>query len=187
MRSPTHACSSPGTRGTDSEGTEEKEAVVLSQRNILWAGAAFSLGLLIAFAIMREKLEPLTTVNLSQAKARWKASGVGPYRMTYLMNGMRYEVVGDHGVVMKLTANGQPARSSEFRLYGVDGLFDILAMDLENVANPSGPFAGGGHRMFLRVRFNERYGYIEKYLRSSGGVGTGASIDLMDFQVLSGM
>ena len=35
----------------------------------------------------------------------------------------------------------------------------------------------------MRVRFNPKLGYVERYLRSSGGHGRGASIEIIEFSL----
>jgi hypothetical protein len=52
---------------------------------------------------------------------------------------------------------------------------------LENSTDPAGPFAGRAETVLMRVRFNRELGYVERYLRSSGGQGRGASIEMIEF------
>ena len=63
----------------------------------------------------------------------------------------------------------------------MDGLFDTLEQELDNSTDPAGPFAGRAETVLMRVRFNHALGYVERYLRSSGGQGRGASIERVEF------
>jgi hypothetical protein len=54
-------------------------------------------------------------------------------------------------------------------------------MELENLADPAGPFAGRAESVLARVRFNPDLGYPERYLRSAGGFGRGADIQVLEF------
>ena len=71
--------------------------------------------------------------------------------------------------------------SRELSNYSVEGLFDILELDLENLADPNGPFGHSAQKVIVRVRFNREFGYIERYLRS-GGMIRGATIEVISFR-----
>ena len=71
--------------------------------------------------------------------------------------------------------------SRDLSNYSVEGLFDILELDLENMAAPDSPFGPAAQQVIARVRFNREFGYIERYLRSGGMVPAGA-IELISFR-----
>ncbi len=145
------------------------------------AMAAFPLGLIGAFFVLREPMEPLTHEVLANAKQLWDSSGVRSYDLSYQMHGSYYEVVVRDGIVTSATVNGQPVRTAEIRAYAIDGLFDMLALELDNLDNPAGPFAGSSGSVLMRVRFHDQLGYVERYLRGSGGVGRSVSLEQLVF------
>ena len=77
--------------------------------------------------------------------------------------------------------NGQRPLVNDFSDYGVEGLFRTLELELENATDPHGPFAGRVSAIVMRVRFNAEFGYMERYLRGSGGSGRSVAIELIDF------
>ncbi len=149
------------------------------KRNLLLATVGFAGGLIGALWMMREPMEPLTEAALAAARKRWQAAGLRDYDLHYRMQGDDFDVKVRGGIVTEVLRNGRPTRTQNARLYGVDGLFDILAEDLDNLHNPSGPFARRGNVVVMRVRFHPELGYVERYLRSTGGVGRGASIEVL--------
>lgn len=134
------------------------------------------------FFLSREPTETLTTEALTAARLRWLAGDVADYRMRFDMHGSLYEVEVRRGIVETATTDGNPIRSADPGAYSVDGLFETLELELENRADPRGPFAGQAATMVMRVRFNKELGYVERYLRSSGGMGRGASIVMLEFE-----
>jgi len=83
--------------------------------------------------------------------------------------------------VDQATVDGRPPTTTDLNAYSVDGLFDTLEQELDNLTDPAGPFTGQAGTVMMRVRFNPEFGYVERYLRSSGGHGRGASIELLEF------
>lgn len=146
---------------------------------LIWL-AAFFAGLAGALLWMREPMAPLTREALAAARERWRAAGVGSYELRYRMLRSEYVVRVRDGIVEEATVDGNVPTSGNWRAYGVEGLFDTLAQDLDNLADPAGPFAGGKPPI-LRVRFNPQLGYVERYIRSGGGQSKGASIEVIGF------
>lgn len=134
------------------------------------------------FFVSREPTETLTTEGLAAARQRWRAGDVTNYRIRFDMHGSVYEVEVRRGIVETATTDGNPLRSADPGAYSVDGLFETLELELENRSDPRGPFAGRAETMVMRVRFNKELGYVERYLRSSGGMGRGASIVMLEFE-----
>ncbi|MHC5110749.1 MAG: hypothetical protein ACYTHJ_12835 [Planctomycetota bacterium] len=153
----------------------------ISRRLILIGGVTFLFSMFGALLAMRDVMDPLTVEALAEARRDWQSSSIDSYRITYTMNRDRYEVECEDGIVRDVTVNGQPPRSSDWRLYGMSGLFDIMEMDLDNLDNPYGPFAGAPQTIFLRARFHPAHGYVQKYVRSSVGPVRGASIEVETF------
>lgn len=150
-------------------------------RSVVLMAVAFLVGLCVALFVMREPMVKLDKAGLSVARAKWSAAGIHDYDMRYRMNGSEYKVVVRGDIVQDLTVNDRPARTSDWASYSVEGIFDLLALELDNLSDPAGPFRGGTQTVVARVRFNPTLGYVERYLRAGGGMPHGASIELVSF------
>lgn len=152
-----------------------------ARTNIKRAAVAFVIGLTAFLFVVREPTEQLTIELLASARQRWRLAKIGDYDLRYRMHGSDYAVRCREGTVIETQVDGSPAMSHDLSYYSVEGLFDILELDLENLADPNGPFAGQTQNIIVRARFNREFGYIERYLRS-GGMGRGAAIELISFR-----
>lgn len=152
-----------------------------ARTNIKRAAVAFVIGLTAFFFHIREPTEHLTIELLSSARQRWRMAKIADYDLRYRMHGSEYAVLCRDGSVAEARVDGSPAMSRDLSNYSVEGLFDILELDLENLADPNGPFGRTAQQVIVRVRFNREFGYIERYLRSAGMV-RGATIELISFQ-----
>lgn len=132
---------------------------------------------------MREPTVPLTVEGLREARHRWQAAGIGDYDLRYRMHGATYDVSVRDGIVTTVVANGNAANPADAGSYGMDGLLNLLAMELENAATAGGPFVGGAGSVLMRVRFHAELGYLERYLRSGGGPRP-VAIELLEFKAL---
>lgn len=153
-------------------------------RNMLLGLAAFVVASAVTLLALREPTEELTAAKLSDARDRWRNADINSYQSTYRMNGAAYAIEVHGGIVVSARVDGRDARSSALHSYSVPGIFDTLELELENLADPRGPFAGRQGTILMRVRFNDEHGYVERYLRSAGGVGRGAAIELLSFRPL---
>lgn len=151
-------------------------------RSVVLMLAAFLVGLCTVLFVMREPMVKLDKAGLSAARAKWSAAGIHDYDMRYRMNGSEYKVVVRGDIVEDLTANDRPARTADWASYSVEGLFNLLALELENMSDPAGPFRGRIQTVVARVRFNSTLGYVERYLRAGGGTPHGASIEVDSFE-----
>ena len=152
-----------------------------ARTNIKRAGVAFVIGLTAFFFVAREPTEQLTIELLASARQRWRLAKIADYDLQYRMHGSEYSVRCRDGTVIETRVDGNPAMSLDLSDYSVEGLFDILELDLENLADPNGPFGRTAQQVIVRVRFNREFGYIERYLRS-GGMVRGATIGLISFR-----
>jgi hypothetical protein len=154
---------------------------MFSRRNVFISLAAFGLGLLAALAYLREPTVPLTAKTLAEARQRWEQSGIRTYRTAYRMHGSRYDVDVTDGLVTSIAVNGATLSIREPGAYSINGLFDTLAMELENIHDPSMPFGVPGASVLARVRFDPVRGHLVRYVRSGGGVTRGATIEVLEF------
>lgn len=149
--------------------------------NITIAAAAFVLGFGGTVLVLREPVQPLTMASLDAARRRWESTAPNAYRLHYRMHGSEYHVTVRDGIVTELTVDGRVSSSADYGSYGVKGLFETLEADIENFTDPNGPLRGGAGGIIMRARFNEHYGYVERYLRSGGAGGRGVAIELIEF------
>lgn len=154
------------------------------RRNALVACVAFALGLLVAVLIMREPMERLGEEALGAARTRWTQARIGGYDLRYEMNGSVFDVQVRDGIVVEVFVGGVRPVSADWGNYSVHGLFALLERELENLSDAAGPFGGHGAAVFARVRFNDRLGYPERYLRSGGGARS-ARVQVRMFRVVA--
>ena len=150
---------------------------------IVLTAAAFIAALVLTWIVVREPTVPLTPELLRTARGRWSSASVADYDLRYRMHGTEYAVKVRGGIVTEVLADGRLARTADARGYGMNGLFDLLATELENASDPQGPFAGSNTTMVMRVRFHPQLGYLERYLRSGGGARP-AAIELIEFAAI---
>lgn len=150
---------------------------ILTRRNVVLMLAAFPIGILAGVWYVREPTAALTREALSQARQRWRDAGVTSYELSYDMLGSAYRIVWRKGRVEDASVNGQPPTSGDWRAYSVEGIFDTLEQELDNVADAAGAYAGRDDLVMMRVRFHPRLGYVERYLRGGGWIGRGATIE----------
>lgn len=150
---------------------------VLSRRNLLMMVVALPVGTLLGVWFNREPTTALTREALIAARELWRRTGPDSYELDYRMAGAAYRIVVREGKVAEALVNGVPPTSGDWNLYSVEGLFTTLEQELENVADATGAFADRKDVLMLRVRFHPEFGYIERYLRSGGGIGRGATIE----------
>jgi len=149
--------------------------------NLALGIVAFISGVIIALIFVREPMSPLTAELLRAAREKWAAAKIVDYDIRYRMHGSVYEIRVRDGLVTAATVDGQTPRTSDVGAYTAEGLFETLAQELENLADPSGPFAGRPAVVTMRVRFNEHHGCVERYLRSAGRAGRPVAIELLEF------
>ena len=152
-----------------------------TKTNFLLMCAAFFVGAGGAVLWYREPMTPLTREVLAAARQRWRAAGVRGYTVRYRMHGSEYAIEWRDGIVEQASVDDRPPTTTDLNAYSLDGLFDTLEQELDNLTDPAGPFAGHAGTVLMRVRFNPKLGYVERYLRSSGGHGRGASIEIIEF------
>lgn len=149
--------------------------------NLILMGVAFLATLAVTWFVIREPMESLTAEALHEARTRWREAGIRDYEIRYDMHGSRYDVRVRDGLVVDLKVGGKQPVNADWGAYSVEGLFEVLEMELENLADSYGPFGSQAGSIIARVRFNEEHGHIERYLRSGGVGGLPVAIQLLDF------
>lgn len=155
---------------------------MFSRRRLVLSVAAFLAGLIAALVWVREPTAPLTESLLAEARQRWEQADIRNYSLRYRMHGSEYVVTVRGESVDSVTVNGQPSTSATPAAFGVPGLFETLAVELENRSDPAGPLAGQSETLLMRARFHPELGYPERYIRSAGGGVRGASIEMLEFR-----
>lgn len=150
-----------------------------SRMRLMLVVAGFVGGAVGAILYFREPTEPLTRPAIDAARRKWSEAGIRDYSLRYRMHGSQYEVSVGGGIVSEVRVNGVAPNSSDWRSYGVEGLFDVLSRELELAQSEDSAQSSGA--VMRRVRFNPALGYVERYIRS-GGSAKGASIELLEFR-----
>ncbi len=130
-------------------------------------------------------MNALTTDSLNDARQRWLSSRINDYDMAVRFDGTQYDVHVRGGGVQSLQLDGEDTTSNRPQDYSVDGIFNILELELENLTSPNNPFGGDRRTTFLHVRFNRDFGYVERYLRAIGGAGRSHTIDVVSLNLLA--
>lgn len=144
--------------------------------------ALLVLGLGVAAIIyLRRPMVRLNTENLQAARRQWSANGVQNYDMSFSMAGSTYTVRVRDGRIADLRSADTKISTNRPADYTIDGIFDILEMELDALSSPRNPFGGDESTTFLRVRFHPQLGYVEGYLRAVGGTGRSYGIEVIDF------
>lgn len=131
--------------------------------------------------VLRRPMEPLSLDALEAARRTWAAAGIDDYDMRYAMAGGAYFVSVRQGHVVTLTRDGERTTTHRPQDYSVDGLFDILELELEGLTRPGNPFGADPATTLLRVHFHSKLGYVERYLRAVGGTGRSYGIEVIEF------
>lgn len=164
----------PGASGS-------KVTQMLRRRNLILAASCFLLGLVAALLVLREPTTPLTQESLARARQRWADAAMLSYRSTYRMHGSLYEVEVQDGLVASITVNGQSPSIAQPGAYSIDGLFDTLQSELENIHDPSNPLGTPPGNVVARVRFDDRLGYPRRYIRGGTGLSRGSTLEMLEF------
>ncbi len=150
-------------------------------------GKATVIGLVLVLVIvgtllvLRRPLEPLSRDVLEAARRTWAAAGIDDYDMKYVMANGEYFVSVRQGHVVTLTRDGERTTTHRTQDYSVDGLFDILELELEGLNSPGNPFGADPATILQRVQFHSKLGYVEHYLRAVGGTGRSYGIEVIEF------
>ena len=142
--------------------------------------------LLLAAWLWRDGTPPLTREMLESAQARWQQAGVKDYALDVEIAGKRagrvhLEVRGGEPTAM--TRDGvTPAQRRTWSAWTVDGMLDMMRMELDAAENPEKGFgAAEGARLVQRAQFDDALGYPLRYERIM--LGTDHSLDI-DWRVV---
>lgn len=138
------------------------------------------LGLIAALLYLRVPTVPLTQEALNRARQRWNDAGIRSYRATYRMHGSLYEVEVRDGFVASITVNGQTPSIAQPGAYSVEGLFDTLQAEIENINDASNPLGTPAGNVVARVRFDARQGYPQRYIRGGTGLNRGSTLEMLN-------
>jgi Family of unknown function (DUF6174) len=134
-----------------------------------WIATGLALGVLAAlFYSLHEPGASLTREGLAAARVRWESQAPASYKLevtTGGATGSRQSIVVRNGRVVSMTAAGAEAARSAWQYWSVDGLFGFLDTELTNAEHPHQAYGVGSGEVVLRVRFDQRLGYPEYFLR----------------------
>lgn len=127
-------------------------------------------GLLVGLLVLRSGAPPeLTPESLAAARAHWEAAGPASYTLELEMKGAledRRKIEVRNGRVTDMRVGDRPASADSQAYWSVEGLFEFLAAELRNAADPP-PELGVADpsQIVLRASFDPRWGYPESFLR----------------------
>jgi hypothetical protein len=149
------------------------------------------LALFFLFFVMMgcSSLSSLTPESLQSARQRWEASGITYYRMVVESKSDRlaltkYEVTVRDLEVIKFLENGQLMTAESGHAYSVEGLFHVLAQELDLAKKPELLGAPPGFSIYPMASFDSKTGRLLRYQRSVGGAKSSIEIDVKDFEAL---
>lgn len=158
-------------------------------RGLLLGAALLGIVLLVATLLARDRMPPLTATELEQAELRWQAARLNDYDMEVVVSGRQpsnFQVEVRGGEPVGLTRNGVVPRRGMWDVWTVPGMFDTLQQELDQAANPAGPFGSpSGTQVVERAIFDERYGFPKKYHRIVMGTPLEISWEVVHFQPLN--
>ncbi len=135
-------------------------------RRPAWLLAALVLGAAAGLLLLgRDRAEELTAERLEEARALWLSRAPDSYRLELEMRGALNEtrtIVVRGGRVVSMIAGGVEAPEASWEYWSVEGLFDVLATEVRNAADPR---TLGGGRVALLARFDPAWGYPSYFYR----------------------
>jgi hypothetical protein len=164
----------------DETGFAGGERRMQRKTRVTIAAVAFVLGLGAALLYLREPTVSLTAEALAQARRTWKEGGIRSYHLKYRMHGTLYEVDVQDDLVTDISVDGRTLSIAQPGAYSVNGLFDVLELEIENLNEASRQGGQTAVNGLARVRFNSTLGYPERFVRGGRGVGN-ATLEMIQF------
>jgi hypothetical protein len=122
----------------------------------------------VLILIFRAPGDSLSQDNLQTARIRWEKSGPKNYDMEIVVTGAQDNThrieVRDWKVVRMETGGVEVASKSAHAAWSVEGMFDTLQRELENIGA-----VHGAAEVVLRVVYDARLGYPRRFLRHVAG------------------
>jgi hypothetical protein len=152
-----------------------------------------ALGLVAALLVTAwfhgERLPLVDRAALQAARQRWRQHGPASYDVEVAVDGPQsavYRVEVRDGQVRAASIDGRPLRQQRtWGTWSVPGMFGTIESDLDRLEGGSGPSGGvPPRRVVLRGRFDERYGYPEKFLRVQGDPPLQVTWEVTRFEVI---
>ena len=135
-------------------------------------GALFILTLVLTIRLRDPgaRLPLLTPVEFAAAQQRWQQHGLANYDVEVAVSTRQeetYRIVVRAGNVISATRNGQPLKQRRtFDTWSVSGMFNTMAIDLENVEMFAAEQASQTPQLTLRAAFDKERGYPLRYHRT---------------------
>ena len=133
------------------------------------------------------RIPAMTEATLTSAEKRWAEQRLADYRLRLRLGGDRpgevdLEVVG--GEVQKMARDGRtPTQQRTWRVWSVDGQFDMLWRELQIAADPVREMnAPPGTQVMLRAEFDPQWGLPRRFHRAVQGRGPEVYWEVIEFQ-----
>jgi hypothetical protein len=152
---------------------------------LLWGGLAV-LTAALAWWVRSHQLEAVTREGLAAARQRWRDAGWRDYDLELQVRGMqpgRYVIVVRGSKLERIEQNGRPLHPAAGTLWTVDGLFELMEIELASASKPptEWPYPRDS-QVWLRMRCHRRLGYPEWFLREVTNSNMGIEIRVTRLQ-----
>jgi Family of unknown function (DUF6174) len=143
-------------------------------------------GLLVfALTTIRRPPPPMTQADFEAAVERWHAHGPHDYSMTVELSGRQS---GTMVVTVRNTEptsvkrNGVPTPERTWAYWTIDGLFQIIRVDLEGLDQPERAFDGSDvAHLVQQAEFDAELGYPRRYRRAVQTTGDAIEWEIVRF------
>lgn len=153
----------------------------LDLRRPAWLLVALVVGAAAGLLLLgRDRATELTAEQLAEARRVWESQAPSAYTLELEIRGALSEVrtvTVANGRVVSMISGGIEAPESSWEYWSVEGLFDVLATEVSNAADPRRSV--GAERVVLLARFDPTWGYPSYFYRHIMG-----SLNDIEWQVV---
>jgi HAMP domain-containing protein len=145
-------------------------AASMAKGIVLGAVATLAVIAVVAVIWLRDPIAPLDRAAFEAAHGRWKQHAPADYDLELTVEGDqtgRYEVEVRGSRVATLRRDGaeQPQRGDALRYWSVEGLFEVIEIDLEQAEKEQKAAPDVRCRLRLSAEFDSELGYPSRYRR----------------------
>lgn len=159
------------------------------RRSIFWFVAALVF-LVVTILYFRKPAHPLTTDLLEEAIQRWENSGVSQYLLALQVTGANeglHKITVSNRKVVGMTIDGAPVPEHVWVYWNVEGMFQFMADELLRREKPKAAYGVENEKqVLLRVKFNARHGYPERFMRHVHNQNIGVAWEVLSFDIPEG-
>ena len=132
------------------------------------------------------RLPALTEDVLIGAEQKWNVHKPEAYRLVIEMSGDRvemgrFEIEVHAGRVSSLRRNGLLISASGGQDYSMEGLFHMLAQELDLAQKPATVGAPPGYSLYTSAKFDDTTGRLIRYRRIVGGASNSIELNVVEY------